>query len=100
MSNPGRWRIAADEVVRATLAALPQGATEKEARRALCAAYPFGERSRHPYKVWCHVVRWSLAKRFPSGTSSYRIFNREESKRGLAPMPESVVKTLFSEAGL
>lgn len=26
-------------------------------KRAINAAYPFGTRKRHPYKVWCAVVR-------------------------------------------
>jgi hypothetical protein len=94
------WREKSYKSVRETLQALPSDATEKEARRALRAAYPFGERSRYPYKAWCSVCRWALAARFPKGKASYQIFNAKERKRGVAPLPASVIKNLFSEAGL
>lgn len=54
------WRRRAEEVARRTLAALPECATLSEQRRALRAAYPFGAREHHPYRVWCDVVRKEL----------------------------------------
>jgi hypothetical protein len=36
------------------------GKTEKEVRDALREAYPFGQRSNWPYKVWCDEVRYQL----------------------------------------
>ena len=55
-----RWRTQADRVIAATLAALPPSATEAEARKALRAAYPFGERANYPYQVWLVAQREAL----------------------------------------
>lgn len=54
------WAQQAREVVHATLASLPFGATVKEKRAALRQAYPFGPRQYWPYKAWCKAVRQSL----------------------------------------
>ena len=37
--------------------------SEKELRRRISAAYPFGERAMHPYKIWCSAVRNWIGKR-------------------------------------
>jgi len=34
-----------------------KGKTEKEIKKALQAAYPYGERARHPYKIWCDEIK-------------------------------------------
>lgn len=60
----GLWSDRARPVIEDTLAALPVGATEKECRRALRDAYPFGPREHHPYKVWCAECKKALEKRF------------------------------------
>ena len=31
-------------------------------RRALRAAYPYGERKNFPYKIWCHEIRVQLGQ--------------------------------------
>lgn len=36
--------------------------SEKEIRAALRAAYPWGQRSNHPYKIWCDEVNKQLKK--------------------------------------
>jgi hypothetical protein len=38
----------------------------KALKKALREAYPYGERSHHPYKIWCSEVRYQLGlkKRF------------------------------------
>lgn len=33
-----------------------KGKTEKEIKKALQNAYPYGERARHPYKTWCDEI--------------------------------------------
>ncbi len=33
---------------------------QKALRKALLAAYPFGQRQYHPYKIWCDEIRWQL----------------------------------------
>lgn len=54
------WSQRAREVVHATLASLPAGATIEEKRAALRAAYPFGPREYWPYKAWCKAARQAL----------------------------------------
>jgi len=48
--NSARPRIA--EVLKAT-----QGQSEKDIRKALRDAYPWGDRMRHPYKIWCDEIK-------------------------------------------
>ena len=31
--------------------------SEKEIRKELRNAYPYGERARHPYKIWCDEIK-------------------------------------------
>ena len=33
------------------------GNTEKEIKKALREAYPWGERAMHPYKIWCDEIK-------------------------------------------
>lgn len=39
----------------------------KKLKRAISAAYPFGVRKMHPYKIWLDEVRLQLAQFSPSG---------------------------------
>lgn len=49
-----------------------KGADEKEIRKALKEAYPFGVRKYHPYKVWLDEVKIQLGKRkFGKKTQQY-----------------------------
>ena len=41
---------------------LPEAATLKARKAAIDAAYPFGEREHHPYKVWLKERRAYLAR--------------------------------------
>jgi len=50
------WKERALKVINATLQQIPEGTQEKDIRKALSAAYPFGQRQYHPYKVWCATV--------------------------------------------
>lgn len=54
------WRLRSREVIQATLATLPVGTPLPEIRRALRAAYPFGERKYTPYRLWCSEVKKAL----------------------------------------
>lgn len=58
------WRATAIRACAAALERLPKHATEREARSALCDAYPFGPRAHHPYKVWLDEVKKQLRARF------------------------------------
>jgi len=37
-----------------------EGKSEKEIRKAISDAYPFGERKYHPYKIWLDEVKVQL----------------------------------------
>jgi hypothetical protein len=51
------WRDTARPIIAQVLAATA-GASNAEIRKALRAAYPFGERKYWPYKVWCSEIQW------------------------------------------
>lgn len=53
---PNTWRDSAKPVIAKVLQAT-KGQDEKEIKKALHDAYPFGERRYWPYKVWCDEVR-------------------------------------------
>lgn len=62
-----RWRRLSREVIARTLAGLPPDADEKTTRAALRAAYPFGVREHHPYRMWCAEVKRVLHGESPRG---------------------------------
>jgi hypothetical protein len=84
-----RWRLRARPVIERALEALPAGATEREARKAIGAAYPFGEREHHPYKMWLAEVNAQVAKRFGP-----------RKREGSEPLPPAFVLRTSPEDGL
>lgn len=50
------WREHCAPIISAVLAAT-KGQTEKEIKKALREAYPYGERAMHPYKIWCDEIK-------------------------------------------
>lgn len=50
------WREVAAPIITRVLIETA-GQPDKEIKRALKIAYPFGERNYHPYKVWLKEVR-------------------------------------------
>jgi len=48
----GSWSDQAWCVIEKVHASLPESATLDERKAVIDAAYPFGERAHHPYKVW------------------------------------------------
>jgi hypothetical protein len=56
------WRDSARPIIHRVLKET-EGKDEKEIRKALKEAYPFGERRYHPYKVWCDEIRVQMGKR-------------------------------------
>jgi hypothetical protein len=54
-------RIARDTIAKAA-ESVPEGATAKERRAILNAAYPFGERAYWPYKAWLKAMKEHMAK--------------------------------------
>jgi hypothetical protein len=58
-----RWRLRARPIIAQILREHPD-ADERELRRLISAAYPFGERAMHPYKCWLTEVREQLDVHF------------------------------------
>ena len=53
------WRDKAATVISDVIRQNP-GMEQKELRKLISAAYPFGERKYHPYKIWCDEVNRQL----------------------------------------
>ena len=93
-----QWREYSREVIRETLAELPATVTPDEAKKAISAAYPFGERAMHPYKIWLSEVRNQIEQRFPEIRRA-RVkaeFEAEMERRRAAGIP-SVVEMNFGD---
>jgi hypothetical protein len=54
--SESRWRRYAAPIIARVLKET-EGQEERVIRRALRAAYPFGERAMHPYKVWLDEIK-------------------------------------------
>jgi len=50
------WREHARPIIAKVLAD-NKDKSEKEIKTALRNAYPYGERARHPYKIWCDEIK-------------------------------------------
>lgn len=50
------WREYAKPIIREVLQET-KGNTETEIKKALRKAYPFGQRSLHPYKIWLDEIK-------------------------------------------
>lgn len=60
------WRDQAKPIIARVIADV--GTTDRRAlRRALLAAYPWGPRQYHPYRIWCHEIRVQLGEVEPPG---------------------------------
>jgi hypothetical protein len=59
------WRERARKAIEQAHAALPEGVSFKDRKRAIDAVYPFGERQYHPYKQWLKERRAYLLKYDP-----------------------------------
>ena len=61
------WRDEAKPIIARVIAEV---GTEdrRRLRAALLAAYPWGQREYHPYKIWCHEIRVQLGECPPPGT--------------------------------
>lgn len=66
------WRDQAVAAIGAVHASLPADASFDERKNAVGAAYPFGERRHHPYRVWLKAQREYLAK-FQTGSRPQRM---------------------------
>ena len=60
------WRAHAAPIIARVLVETA-GKPPKEVRAALRAAYPFGVRRHHPYRIWCDEIRVQTGRRKISG---------------------------------
>jgi hypothetical protein len=72
------WRTLAAPIIARVLAET-KGRPEAEVRAALRAAYPFGPREHHPYKIWLDEIRVQTGRR--------RIDSRARRLQGRTPLP-------------
>jgi len=82
------WRRTAAPIIRRVLAE-NFGKPEREVRAALRAAYPFGPRKYHPYRIWLDEIRIQTGRR--------RIERRTRKLQGRpAEPPDSRQGALFA----
>lgn len=62
MKTGSHWRDACRPIITKVIAD-NKGKPEKEIRKALYNAYPFGERAMYPYKVWLSEIAVQLGTR-------------------------------------
>lgn len=70
--SESRWRTLARRAIKAALNSLPDDATEKQIRRAIFDAYPFGTRELLPYKHWLTEQKAALKKLGISGKAKVK----------------------------
>ena len=58
------WRNKAKQVIAAVIRE-NSGMDAKALRRKISAAYPFGPREYHPYRIWCDEVNVQLGTKKP-----------------------------------
>ncbi len=61
-----RWRRESAPIIAKVLEET-RGKDEKEIKKALHDAYPFGERQYHPYKIWLDEIRRQRGLKWPVG---------------------------------
>jgi hypothetical protein len=66
MKYQSEWRKIAHDVITKVLAA-NVGRPERDVRKCLKDAYPFGERRYHPYKIWLDEIQRCTGKKHPIG---------------------------------
>jgi len=63
MTSVVTWKMEARRVIREALAEADERGLDRDATIALVdSRYPFGERKRHPYKVWLEARRALVTK--------------------------------------
>ena len=79
------WREHCTPII-AKVIADNKGKTPKEIKNALFDAYPYGERARHPYKIWCDEVKRQM------GTKVSNIHVADKNQIDLFDMIQEVEK--------
>lgn len=62
MAKVHTWRDSCRPIIQKCLKE-NEGKTEKEIRKALLDAYPFGQRAMHPYKIWLDEIKRQRGKK-------------------------------------
>ena len=65
MARPSKWYDHAMLVIHRALEGWDPTVGEAATRKHLSAAYPFGAKANHPYKMWCKAVRDTLNALYP-----------------------------------
>jgi hypothetical protein len=70
-----KWRAAATPIIAKVLKDT-QGLPEKDIKKALQDAYPFGQREYHPYQIWLSEIKIQrgLVKPKPSQETTLNLF--------------------------
>lgn len=84
------WYESARERIRALDATLPADMPFDERQKAVSAAYPWGERRMHPYKMWLKAQREYLTRYCPPEVDSKRF--------PLSPLERAIAKSKRAEA--
>ncbi len=105
MTRPTTWKDKSAEVmVMVYLDKTASGASKQEIVKAIDAAYPFGERSRYPYRCWLAVRRQFLVEHFLSDAMGARLRNRfpalPPGQMQLTLIPKRVCRSRPSQDGL
>lgn len=70
------WRNIAKRVIAKVINDNPN-VDYKTFKKVLRDAYPFGERARYPYKVWCEQQKIAIEQLYPNRLGSMRIMPHE-----------------------
>lgn len=60
--SKSHWRAEARQAIETALAAIPKDASFSDKKAGIDAAYPFGPRQYHPYKIWLSERKAWLAR--------------------------------------
>lgn len=80
------WRRVAAPIIAKVLAET-EGKPDSEIRAALRAAYPFGQREHHPYRIWLDEIRIQTGRR--------RIDRRVRRLQGRPPLPRDARQAML-----
>ena len=82
------WRRAAAPIIAKVLAET-KGRPEAEIRATLRAAYPFGPRRHHPYRIWLDEIRIQTGRR--------TVDSRVRRLQGRRPLPPDARQMVLPE---
>jgi hypothetical protein len=83
MGTESHWRRKAKTVITKVISEVG-GEDLKKLKRAISAAYPFGPRKMHPYKIWLDEVKFQLAQFSPNRRELGRKKRKKRKRRGNA----------------